>query len=42
MAYTDKFQKIANEARSRVDDVRPDQIDAFLRAGAVLLDVRDK
>lgn len=42
MAYTDKFQKIANEARSRVDDVRPDQIDDFLRAGAVLLDIRDK
>lgn len=42
MAYSDKFQKLADAARSRVEEVDPAQVDALVAAGAVALDIRDK
>lgn len=42
MAYTDKFQAMADRARARVSDVTPEQVDDLVNQGAVLLDIRDK
>lgn len=42
MAYSEKFQNLADAARSRVDEVLPEQVDALLAAGALALDIRDK
>ncbi|MFT7235581.1 MAG: phage shock protein E [Methylophagaceae bacterium] len=42
MAYTQKFQNMANAARARVEEVLPEHVDALLEAGAVALDIRDK
>lgn len=42
MAYTPKFQQLADAARSRVAEVTPDQVDALMAAGAIALDIRDK
>ena len=42
MAYTVKFQSLADAARARVEEVQPDQVDAMVARGAVLLDIRDK
>ncbi len=42
MAYTEKFQKLADAARSRVVEVPPQEVDALIAAGAVALDIRDK
>lgn len=42
MAYTEKFQSLADAAMSRVKEVAPDQVDALLNAGAIALDIRDK
>jgi len=42
MAYSQKFQALADAAQSRVDGVRPEEVDALLAAGAVALDIRDK
>ena len=42
MAYSEKFQKLADAARSRVEEVLPEQVDALLAAGAIALDIRDK
>jgi phage shock protein E len=42
MAYTKKFQQLADAARSRVEEVLPEQVDALLAAGAIALDIRDK
>ncbi len=42
MAYTQKFQALADAAQSRVDGVQPEDVDALLVAGAVALDIRDK
>ena len=42
MAYTQKFQDLAEIAQSRVDGVKPEDVDALVRAGAVALDIRDK
>ncbi len=41
MAYSEKFQKLADAAQSRVEGVPPEQVDALLAAGAVALDIRD-
>jgi len=41
MAYTEKFQQLADEACTRVEGVTPDSVDALLEAGAVALDIRD-
>lgn len=42
MAYTQKFQQLADAARSRVEEVAPAQVDALIASGAVALDIRDK
>lgn len=42
MAYTEKFQKLADAARSRVEEVSPEEVDALVAAGAIVLDIRDK
>jgi rhodanese-related sulfurtransferase len=41
MAYTEKFQKLADEACSRVEGVSANQVDDLLAGGAVALDIRD-
>ena len=41
MAYTEKFQKMADDARARVDEVLPEQVDGLMAEGAVVLDIRD-
>jgi rhodanese-related sulfurtransferase len=42
MSYTEKFQNLADAARSRVEEVLPEQVDALLAEGAIALDIRDK
>ncbi len=42
MAYTSKFQTLADTAVAHVDSVRPDEVDALLASGAIALDIRDK
>ena len=42
MAYTEKFQSLADAAMSRVTGVPPQQVDPLLAAGAIALDIRDK
>jgi rhodanese-related sulfurtransferase len=42
MAYSEKFQALADAARARVQEVPPEQVDALVAAGAILLDIRDK
>jgi phage shock protein E len=41
MAYTEKFQKLADAARSRVAEVPVNEVDRLVAEGAVLLDIRD-
>ncbi len=42
MAYTQKFQALADAAQNRVSSVQPEEVNALLRSGAVALDIRDK
>lgn len=42
MAYTKKFQQLADAAIASVTEVMPEDLDAFLTAGGVALDIRDK
>jgi phage shock protein E len=42
MAYTTKFQSLADQAMSQVKSVSPDQVDAWVQQGGVVLDIRDK
>ncbi len=42
MAYSEKFQSLADAARARVEEVLPEEVDALLAAGAIALDIRDK
>lgn len=42
MAYTEKFQQLADVARARVVEVAPGEVDSLISAGAVALDIRDK
>lgn len=42
MAYTEKFQQLADTAMAQVQGVSPDQVDTLLARGAVALDIRDK
>jgi phage shock protein E len=42
MSYSTKFQKMADEARARVGEVAPQDVDALLAGGAIALDIRDK
>lgn len=41
MAYTEKFQAMADAAIARVEGVSPSDVDARVAAGALLLDIRD-
>lgn len=41
MKYTQKFQALADAARSRVNATAPTTVDELQRQGAVLLDIRD-
>lgn len=41
MAYTDKFQRMADEARARVEEVKPEDVATLIENGAVALDIRD-
>ena len=42
MAYTQKFQSLADDAISQVQGVLPEQVDSLLASGAIALDIRDK
>jgi rhodanese-related sulfurtransferase len=42
MAYSKKFQQLADDAASQVEGVRPDDVDALVADGAIALDIRDK
>lgn len=42
MAYTEKFQHLADVAMSQVAGVEPAQVNALVARGAVALDIRDK
>ncbi len=42
MAYTEKFQSLADAARAQVEEVKPEDVDALLANGAIALDIRDK
>lgn len=42
MAYSKKFQQLADDAVSQVEGVRPEAVDALLADGAIALDIRDK
>lgn len=42
MAYTEKFQQMADAARARVKEVSPDEVDTLMANGALALDIRDK
>ncbi len=41
MAYTDKFQQLADTARAQVSSVEATEVDDLIDAGAVVLDIRD-
>jgi phage shock protein E len=41
MAYTDKFQALADAAQAKVDGVAANEVDALREAGAILVDIRD-
>lgn len=41
MAYTKKFQEMADDARSKVDEVHPSDVDGYIASGAIALDIRD-
>ena len=42
MAYTEKFQHLADVAMSHVAGIAPAQVNGVLAQGAVALDIRDK
>ncbi|MDB2705565.1 rhodanese-like domain-containing protein [Pseudomonadota bacterium] len=42
MAYTEKFQNMANAARARVEEVLPEHVDTLVAEGAIALDIRDQ
>lgn len=42
MAYTEKFQALADAAQSKVDSVSPEEVDELVAGGAIALDIRDK
>ena len=42
MAYTEKFQAMADAAVAKVPGVAPDQVDQLLAEGAIALDIRDR
>ena len=42
MAYTQKFQQLADAACARVEQVLPQDVDTLMAHGAITLDIRDK
>jgi rhodanese-related sulfurtransferase len=42
MAYSEKFQALADAARAKVAEVEPGDVDHLLQHGAIALDIRDK
>ena len=42
MAYTEKFQALADYAMSQVEGVTPGEVDTLIKQGALPLDIRDK
>ena len=42
MAYTEKFQTMADAARAAVTEVQPEDVDSLIAKGAIPLDIRDK
>jgi phage shock protein E len=42
MAYTQKFQTMADAAQEKAGSVTPEEVDELLKSGAVALDIRDK
>tara|TARA_B110000908_G_C10265319_1_gene463275 strand:+ start:4589 stop:4954 length:366 start_codon:yes stop_codon:yes gene_type:complete len=42
MAYTQKFQAMAEAAQAKASSVAPEEVDELLKSGAVALDIRDK
>ena len=42
MAYTEKFQQLADAAMANVTAVTPELVDELIKHGAVVLDIRDK
>lgn len=42
MAYTEKFQRMADVAMFQVASVSPEQVNTLLAQGGVALDIRDK
>jgi rhodanese-related sulfurtransferase len=42
MAYTQKFQEMADAAQAKAGSVAPEDVDGLLKFGAVALDIRDK
>ena len=41
MAYTEKFQHLADIAQAHVSSVEADEVDALVDSGAIALDIRD-
>ena len=41
MAYTEKFQQLADDAQAQVASVDAAEVDALVDAGAIALDIRD-
>jgi rhodanese-related sulfurtransferase len=41
MAYTEKFQNMADAAMARVEGVPPEQVEEMMAQGAVVVDIRD-
>ena len=41
MAYTSKFQRLADDARAAVEEVLPQDVARLMAQGAVALDIRD-
>ena len=42
MAYSEKFQAMADSALARITQVNPEEVDAMIAGGAIALDIRDK
>ena len=42
MAYTEKFQQLADVAISRVAAVQPEEVNQLIASGGIALDIRDK
>ena len=42
MAYTEKFQQLADSAMAQVQGIAPAQVEELLAKGAVPVDIRDK